>query len=306
MAEAESAGLAVPVQRLCWSREELSRRRATTQRHFPPPTSCSRSTRSHHHDEPSCVRRTRSQAQDSVQHRPQGRLAPLHRLGRGRVGGRGDRHPRALSSPSLCARVCVCQQLTMHCNSSRCATPLRSRTSPPPTRARAAPPRPPTTPRSRPTHSLRRTSRTSLSPRRPSKRTTATRARALPSLCVHLSLPGPRPRPWAHARLARLQLNKFCVTPRHFLLVTKEFRKQTTPLSPLETFTAWSILKQLGSREKHLAFFNCGDESGASSVPFPLRGSLLRLSLTPVSPSRSQPTAQAVRARPLLVSPWPS
>ncbi|GAA5913945.1 hypothetical protein JCM8208_007007 [Rhodotorula glutinis] len=59
-------------------------------------------------------------------------------------------------------------------------------------------------------------------------------------------------------------LNKFCVTPRHFLLVTKDFRKQTTPLSPLETFTAWSILKQLGSREKHLAFFNCGDESGAS------------------------------------------
>ncbi|BGP36766.1 bifunctional AP-4-A phosphorylase/ADP sulfurylase [Rhodotorula kratochvilovae] len=59
-------------------------------------------------------------------------------------------------------------------------------------------------------------------------------------------------------------LNKFCVTPRHFLLVTKEFRKQTTPLSPLEAFTAWSILKQLSSREKHLAFFNCGAESGAS------------------------------------------
>jgi len=48
--------------------------------------------------------------------------------------------------------------------------------------------------------------------------------------------------------------------------VTKEFRKQTTPLSPLEVFTAWSVLKQLGAREKHLAFFNCGDESGASCV----------------------------------------
>ncbi|GAA6059060.1 hypothetical protein JCM10212_002031 [Sporobolomyces blumeae] len=59
-------------------------------------------------------------------------------------------------------------------------------------------------------------------------------------------------------------LNKFCVTPRHFLLVTKEFVKQTTPLSPTEIFAAYSILKQLGSREKHLAFFNCGDESGAS------------------------------------------
>ncbi|GAA5923118.1 uncharacterized protein JCM15063_003539 [Sporobolomyces koalae] len=59
-------------------------------------------------------------------------------------------------------------------------------------------------------------------------------------------------------------LNKFCVTPRHFLLVTKDFVKQTTPLSPLEVFAAHSILKQLGTREKHLAFFNCGPESGAS------------------------------------------
>ncbi|GAA5899545.1 uncharacterized protein JCM6883_005256 [Sporobolomyces salmoneus] len=59
-------------------------------------------------------------------------------------------------------------------------------------------------------------------------------------------------------------LNKFCVTPRHFLLVTKDFVKQTTPLSPVEVFAAFSILKQLGTREKHLAFFNCGPESGAS------------------------------------------
>ncbi|GAA5844616.1 hypothetical protein JCM3766R1_002683 [Sporobolomyces carnicolor] len=59
-------------------------------------------------------------------------------------------------------------------------------------------------------------------------------------------------------------LNKFCVTPRHFLLVTKEFVKQTTPLSPVEVFAAYSILKQLATREKHLAFFNCGPESGAS------------------------------------------
>jgi ATP adenylyltransferase len=48
------------------------------------------------------------------------------------------------------------------------------------------------------------------------------------------------------------------------LLVTKEFVKQTTPLSPVEVYAAFSILKQLGTREKHLAFFNCGPESGAS------------------------------------------
>jgi ATP adenylyltransferase len=66
-----------------------------------------------------------------------------------------------------------------------------------------------------------------------------------------------------------VQLNKFCVTPRHFLLVTKEFVKQTTPLSPAELYASWSILRQLGSREKHLAFLNCGVNSGASCVsPF--------------------------------------
>lgn len=60
------------------------------------------------------------------------------------------------------------------------------------------------------------------------------------------------------------QLNKFCVAPRHFLMVTKEFEKQTTPVTPLQLVAAYSILKQLGSREKHLAFYNSGRESGAS------------------------------------------
>ncbi|KWU45446.1 ATP adenylyltransferase [Rhodotorula sp. JG-1b] len=59
-------------------------------------------------------------------------------------------------------------------------------------------------------------------------------------------------------------LNKFCVVPRHALLVTKEFVRQGTPLSPLELFATWSIVKQLGAREKHVGFFNCGPESGAS------------------------------------------
>ncbi|KAL8286272.1 hypothetical protein RQP46_004760 [Phenoliferia psychrophenolica] len=59
-------------------------------------------------------------------------------------------------------------------------------------------------------------------------------------------------------------LNKFCVTPRHFLLVTKEFVPQTSPLTPSQLLAAYSILKQLGAREKFLAFFNCGPESGAS------------------------------------------
>lgn len=64
--------------------------------------------------------------------------------------------------------------------------------------------------------------------------------------------------------LAPSQLNKFCVTPRHFLLVTKDFVPQTSPLTPPELAATYSILKQLSAREKHLAFFNSGANSGAS------------------------------------------
>lgn len=61
-----------------------------------------------------------------------------------------------------------------------------------------------------------------------------------------------------------MQLNKFCVTPRHFLLVTKEFVPQGSPLTPNQLLAAFLILRQLGAREKFLAFFNCGPDSGAS------------------------------------------
>lgn len=61
-----------------------------------------------------------------------------------------------------------------------------------------------------------------------------------------------------------LQLNKYSIVARHFLLVTKEFEPQSMPLTPVQLLAAYSILKQLGSREKHLAFLNSGKESGAS------------------------------------------
>ncbi|SGY35163.1 BQ5605_C002g01734 [Microbotryum silenes-dioicae] len=61
-----------------------------------------------------------------------------------------------------------------------------------------------------------------------------------------------------------LLLNKFCIVPRHFLLVTKEFEKQERPLTPLQLLATYSVLKSLGTREKHLAFYNCGPLSGAS------------------------------------------
>lgn len=54
--------------------------------------------------------------------------------------------------------------------------------------------------------------------------------------------------------------------PRHFLLVTKEFRPQSAPAIPSELAAVYSIVKQLSSREKHLGFFNCGPSSGASQA----------------------------------------
>jgi len=60
-------------------------------------------------------------------------------------------------------------------------------------------------------------------------------------------------------------LNKFSVIPRHFLLVTKEFQSQVSPLLPAElvqTYLLLSAALKLG--QKFFAFYNCGSNSGAS------------------------------------------
>lgn len=59
-----------------------------------------------------------------------------------------------------------------------------------------------------------------------------------------------------------LLLNKFCVVPHHTLIVTKEFKKQTSPLYPADLIAAFNTLKVLS--DYSVAFYNCGDESGAS------------------------------------------
>lgn len=60
--------------------------------------------------------------------------------------------------------------------------------------------------------------------------------------------------------------NKFPVVPRHFMLVTREYKSQNTPLSLNELVATYSILKKVSSEgeEKWFAFYNCGPESGAS------------------------------------------
>jgi len=60
-------------------------------------------------------------------------------------------------------------------------------------------------------------------------------------------------------------LNKYSVVPHHFLLVTKEFKSQASPLMPPELVQTYLLLlaaRKLG--KKLFGFFNCGDNSGAS------------------------------------------
>ncbi|OBZ89861.1 5',5'''-P-1,P-4-tetraphosphate phosphorylase 2 [Choanephora cucurbitarum] len=62
----------------------------------------------------------------------------------------------------------------------------------------------------------------------------------------------------------RLLLNKFAVIPNHLLIVTKEFHKQTEPLFPNDLYETYQALQGFGMSRPALAFFNCGNQSGAS------------------------------------------
>ncbi|TFK23950.1 ATP adenylyltransferase [Coprinopsis marcescibilis] len=60
-------------------------------------------------------------------------------------------------------------------------------------------------------------------------------------------------------------LNKYSVVPHHFLMVTKEFSSQASPLLPIELVQTYKLLIAARKAGQHLfAFYNCGDNSGAS------------------------------------------
>ncbi|RDB24926.1 Diadenosine 5',5'''-P1,P4-tetraphosphate phosphorylase 2 [Hypsizygus marmoreus] len=60
-------------------------------------------------------------------------------------------------------------------------------------------------------------------------------------------------------------LNKYALVAEHFLLVTKEFRSQSSPLMPSELVQAYLLLAAARkSGRNFFAFYNCGDNSGAS------------------------------------------
>nr|GAT58563.1 predicted protein [Mycena chlorophos] len=60
-------------------------------------------------------------------------------------------------------------------------------------------------------------------------------------------------------------LNKYSVVPQHFLLITKEFASQASPLSPSDLVQTYLLLAAgRKARTPLFAFYNCGDISGAS------------------------------------------
>ncbi|KAJ7045808.1 ATP adenylyltransferase-domain-containing protein [Mycena alexandri] len=62
-------------------------------------------------------------------------------------------------------------------------------------------------------------------------------------------------------------LNKYSVVPRHFLMVTKEFRSQASPLMPPDLVQTYLLLAAARKARHNLfAFYNCGDNSGASQA----------------------------------------
>ncbi|CAG8468666.1 2420_t:CDS:2 [Ambispora leptoticha] len=58
-------------------------------------------------------------------------------------------------------------------------------------------------------------------------------------------------------------LNKFSIAPHHILVVTKEYEQQTDPLFPRDLEAVWHYMVQFKSK-RSLAFYNCGNNSGAS------------------------------------------
>ncbi|KAH7108402.1 hypothetical protein BKA62DRAFT_20765 [Auriculariales sp. MPI-PUGE-AT-0066] len=75
-------------------------------------------------------------------------------------------------------------------------------------------------------------------------------------------------------------LNKFSVVQQHFLMVSKEYESQTSPLTPGDLVHAYQIMNASRSEGKSIfAFYNCGDRSGASQphkhlqfIPIPQGG----------------------------------
>lgn len=63
-----------------------------------------------------------------------------------------------------------------------------------------------------------------------------------------------------------LLLNKYPVVENHSLLVTKEFKSQTSALTPKDLITAYRLINRMDKEDeiRHMMFFNSGPLSGSS------------------------------------------
>ncbi|KAG9121247.1 bifunctional AP-4-A phosphorylase/ADP sulfurylase, partial [Ceratobasidium sp. 392] len=60
-------------------------------------------------------------------------------------------------------------------------------------------------------------------------------------------------------------MNKYSVIPGHFLLVTKDFKPQDSPLTPPDLTQTYLLIRAARKASKPIfAFYNCGKDSGAS------------------------------------------
>ncbi|TFY66347.1 hypothetical protein EVG20_g4738 [Dentipellis fragilis] len=85
-------------------------------------------------------------------------------------------------------------------------------------------------------------------------------------------------------------LNKYSVVPNHFLMVTKDYQSQASPLVPSDLKHAYSILLAARKAGQHFfAFYNCGDQSGASQ-------SHKHLQFIPVEEEDGPPLERVARA----------
>lgn len=65
----------------------------------------------------------------------------------------------------------------------------------------------------------------------------------------------------------KLVLNKYPLVPEHSLLITTEFKKQTSALSPKDLMTSYNLLNTLDNDKddsRHIVFYNSGNASGSS------------------------------------------
>ena len=65
-----------------------------------------------------------------------------------------------------------------------------------------------------------------------------------------------------------LLLTRFCIFPRHLLLISKAFIPQSKDLDANDLSAVWNVLEETKDDADYLVFYNCGKESGCSQGHF--------------------------------------